>query len=457
MPANSTPPILLAFSRAVQDLLQAELQRPRCRVGQMEERLALGILRILSRRLFREQLLFRDYRHGADEQWATLYEDTAGAPSATGQTRLYRPAQAYLGLVLSRRLHVARKAPEEPTSMHRLLEGLAMHGPAAEGWPQARVARWRDPPTASASAPDFAAVAEILRGQVESLASQCNDPGSRDRRKQYGAFWLTIPDAAAEVAEELSLWDCCRAVPVPIERALDNAVRARLTDVLSALNSRYALLRSCGLDPEHWYDDETLSIYNLRDLKRLREAVTTGAATSPDIPIETLYAQAFAQLKGNGKRLAGFGAFTPGLDEEERAFACSPVGIQMMHGELRSLNGPATSSDEGPVLQDLLDADACWDDGRTAADVDPLDLRAAVDGCRGLRDDPVLHWCAQALLLAQRSVHGPDGILADAAFRQLVSQSGRYRATDDEALLNRIQQRLGKALADCYDARQDED
>lgn len=474
------PDIVLMLARALHALLQEELrqqalQHRRFARGRIEERLALGVILKLSRsRIFRDRLLFRDY----DQEWSALWQTPgdrddaqgecrdaddkpepreASRPGADQAGRVYRPACIYVSLVLCRQLTLANNLKDRPTSMHRLLKLLVAHGPAAQGWPQVRIARMREAPPRNgppAWPSWFAPVARALEAQVRHLDLRYGSI-SANRVAEYGPYWLNIPGAdldPAKVAEDLTLWDCVKALAVPLERDLDEPSFEALADVLASLNRRYAQLRSCGLDPEHWFEDETLSDARLDDLIGLRRAVAAhlaGTGAVREDRVEEAYERAFAELKGPAAKFAGFTSFTPVGKDDEGAFLLSPVGQQMIYGGLRSLDVPVSEADAGPSLVEVIDPDPLFGSARPTPETETIresDLPLALRACPGLRSNPTLAWFAEQTLLARRTIWGPGGVLEDLEFRRLVDASARYPATDDQALVDAIARDLDEAI-----------
>ena len=83
------------------------------------------------------------------------------------------------------------------------------------------------------------------------------------------------------MAEEMSLWDTFAATPTPLDKPFDREIKKQLQSVIDALNKKYALLRSCGLEPEDWLDRESLTIAKLKDLKCLRKTAKGLLASEP--------------------------------------------------------------------------------------------------------------------------------------------------------------------------------
>jgi hypothetical protein len=483
MRKHPIPEIVLQLACATHGLLQQELKRPRFQGGQIQERLSLGMLLILSqRRSFREQLLFRDYDQEAGEQWLEPVGKTRGnsdaQPSAckpidandAPKARLFRPALTYLELVLSRPLALAPKLADKPGSMHRLLQCLARHGPAADGWPAVRIERRLCAPARDHPPASFPAIASALSAGLERRKAGGEGDGADKKRGAFGPFWIIIPGAAAEVADDLTFWDCVKATPIPIEQELDNDSLNRLTDVLSSLNRRYALLRSCGLDPEHWDQDNSLSIDNLKQLKQLRETVQqrlSNPQTPAERPIAAIYAEAFKALKGDAAGFAGFDRFDGEETGNRRAFANSAVGQQMLHGALASLDC-AIGDDHSPLLietvsdDDIGDRDGLWPVEQQATREE--DLARAIAECPGIRKDALLTWFAEQTILARRPIHGEGGFIdrydnriTDQAFQALVDATDDYPGDDVEALLYSIQRKLDAAIRYYYNKCQNRD
>src|SRR5688500_4679601 len=92
------------------------------------DRLHLAILLTLSRRIYVEGLLYRDYRVDRESQW---YNWSLPDGSAA---RIHEQGIVYLHKVLSRRPKLARRLRHEPGNMQLLLVLLCRHGPAEYGW-----------------------------------------------------------------------------------------------------------------------------------------------------------------------------------------------------------------------------------------------------------------------------------------------------------------------------------
>lgn len=445
--------IVFSLAAKLHGLLQTELHQTRYQ----EDRVAMGLLLVLSRYPFRDGLLFRDFSQDPADLWlrptghqreADFDRDSDPGsarksqadtlPVSGGNKGVYKPALTYLTLVLSRRLTLANNLRDQPTNLHVLMASLAAHGPEAQGWPQVQIARAPSSPAAAPQPPFFARVARVLAAQVRRLGGGYG-PISASRRSAYGPYRLTLPGCGAEVAEELNLWDCLAALPVPMERDLDEASLLRLVRVLESLNERYALLRSCGLDPEQWHDDGDLSLGDLQQLRELKRAAESCSSGTP----EAAYAAAFKTLRAANPTIAGFETFA--------AFTAGSLGQQLIHRGPLSLHTPLSGEDEDLVLEDSLAAPD--PESGVSAPEHQLKQAAAVQyvlaHCPAIQRDPVLAWFARATLAEGCTIWGPGGVLADPDFRRLVDASSKYPATDDEALVQALARNLDEAIRYC--------
>jgi hypothetical protein len=197
------------------------------------DRLHLAVLLTLSRRIYVDQLLYRDYRLDRNAQW---YNWTLPDGS---EARVHEQGIVYLHKVLARRPKLARRLRDEPGNMHLLLGLLCRYGPAHFGWRQTTVRR-DTKLVASGEAADFVGhLALELAAQRARLAEDYSEDSKR-RRSEYGPIWLIRGECTAEVPEEMSLFDVVEATPVPLEHAFveDAALQRMLVRVLDALNQR---------------------------------------------------------------------------------------------------------------------------------------------------------------------------------------------------------------------------
>ncbi|MGH6944819.1 MAG: hypothetical protein ACREH6_11440, partial [Geminicoccaceae bacterium] len=147
------------------------------------DRLHLAILLTLSRRIYVESLLYRDYRIDRETQWYTWKLPDGG------DVRIHEQAIVYLHKVLSRRPKLARRLREEPGNMHLLLWRLCRHGPAEQGWGEAEIRRDFEL-VARGDAPDFVDHLALELAAQRARLGEGYGPDSQRRRAEYGPIWL---------------------------------------------------------------------------------------------------------------------------------------------------------------------------------------------------------------------------------------------------------------------------
>jgi hypothetical protein len=398
------------------------------------DRLHLAILLTLSRRIYVEHLLYRDYRVDRESQW---YSWTL--PDGT-EARIHEQGIVYLHKVLARRPKLARRLREEPGNMHFLLCFLCRHGLAACGWRMVAIRRDRQL-SACGEAPDFVGhLALELAAQRARLGDDYSDDSKR-RRSEYGPIWLIRGDCSAELPEEMSLFDVIEAAPVPLDRAFaeDAEMQRILVRVLDALNERYMLLRACGLDPEVWHDRDEPSIGRLREMKQLRKPAEELMRTGIEDDNIGAYRRAFVDLQGREPQFAG----CAGFDE----FATSEAGMAMLRYASLSLDEPIATDDDGEE----------WARHETIADPDAEDVEESVMRRRAagrwvellLADrpdwfDPLMHHFFTQVLGRGRPLHpgpGDHGVLSDPELRALIDSYPELTVLDEGTLAEELCQR----------------
>ena len=392
------------------------------------DRLNLGLLLTLSRRAYVHGLLFRDFAADPDEQWHLIPLGGGGAERISDQAILY------LEKVLARRPRLARRLLEQPGNTHLLFGALCRFGQPADDWRRAEVRRDQgEAERGGTDDPAFRAVAAALARQRAALGLGYAAE-SRRRRMQYGPIWLVCGAGAAELPEEMSLFDAIEATPVPLLAAFveDPDVQRLLARVLDALNERYTLLRSCGLDPALWHDRDEPSIACLRDLKQLRrfgeEALRTGLADSR----AAAYRVAFDDLKGQSPRFGGFAGFD--------AFAASEEGQTMLRQRAPSLDDLLTGGDdddgEGVGLAETIADPASLeaeDEAHRRLDA-PGRIAALIDDNPDLFD-PLMARFFREVIGRGRPLFGDPGLLRDPAFRELVAADPACAPLEDDGAL----------------------
>lgn len=398
------------------------------------DRLHLAILLTLSRRIYVDNLLYRDFRVDRDSQWYHW-----SLPDGS-DARIHEQGIVYLHKVLARRPKLARRLRDEPGNMHFLFCFLCRYGPEQYGWRAVAIRRDKVM-EARGEAPDFVDhLALELAAQRARLAEAYGEE-SRRRRAEYGPIWLIRGDCSAEVPEEMSLFDVVEAAPLPLdpEFAEDHEVQRMVVRVLDALNERYMLLRACGLDPEIWHDRDEPSISRLRDMKQLRKPAEELMRLGIEDDNIDAYRRAFNDLKGREKQFAGCATFDD--------FATSEAGMGILRYASLSLDEPIATDDDGEE----------WARHETLADPDAEDVAETVTRRRAagqwiellIEDrpdwfDPLMTHFFTEVLGRGRSLHaapGESGVLDDPEMRKLIDSYPELKALEEGALADELCQR----------------
>ena len=399
-----------------------------------QDRLYLGLLLTLSRKVYVNKLLFRDFGADSDEQWYSL-------PMPDGsEARVHEQSVTYLQQVLGRKPRLARRLQHEPGNMHLLLGAICRFGPSEKGWMETEVKR--DPnQTQSDIAEDFRV--PLARTLASLCKSQGTDysPESARRREQYGPLWLVRPPCAAEVPEEISLFEIAEAVPVPLSNSFtsDADVQRLLARVMDSLNERYMLLRGCGLNPTYWHDRDEPSIARLRELKRLRQDADELLRLGVESSNVDAYQRSFNELKGGAKSFGGFSSFDD--------FAGDETGMLM-------LRHTSLSIDE--AVGDDADGDS-WLRHEAIADPDAVDIEEELSmrdaGSQWVTDliearpkmfSPVMRYFFEQVLGEGRPMYsggGDDGVLTDPDFRSLLDDDPDFAVLDEDDLADQLSKR----------------
>lgn len=283
-----------------------------CENNYSREQFEMQMLLTLSKPLYVNQLLYRDYR--------VQLQDTV---HHIGTERIHDQAITYFYQVLGRRLQLARNLVEKPGNMHRLFASLCQSSRHSESWNEINIRRSLTIVSNSVEEESVKLMADVMARQI-TLLGESYSPESRRRRMQFGPLWLHIGQDVIEIPEEMSLFDVFDAVPKNLCPKFEetDAIRNIMVRVVKSLNERYMLLRSCGLDIDDWLEESTLSINNLRDIKRLRKSAEnyqrTGQIRSPI----GAYRHAFDVSKQTQKKVAGCLNFNE--------FALTKYGAQLM-------------------------------------------------------------------------------------------------------------------------------
>lgn len=307
--------------------------------GVWSENRFLGDLIIrLSRSPYPQQLLFQNF--SADDKEPVKLN---GHPD----TSTIRPESlTYVTQVMVlKRLQIAPVLMEKPGNMHLLLKQLLDASSESSLWNGATILRRKEYDKTDNKNDQ---VSRKLKEICASLGAEYSENSAR-RREEFGPLWMITENQAEELPEEMTLCQTLSAVQYPLTKNWRNHKEAQklFSRVMVALNERYKLLRSCGLDPEKWIDRGELvtnKLNALAELRRLSRALVGQEVADEKKAYEKdkAYEKAFETLKGKKKNFAGYTSFL--------AFQGSDVGADMMRQPTDSpeLTLDPTSGELGP-------------------------------------------------------------------------------------------------------------
>lgn len=433
------PPIILyQLNKDISRVLEKYLTQRRW----LEQHCVAEIIALLNRRLYREKLLFRDYA-----QYTGDMEDGG----ETGAGNFGNESWFYVGMLLSRRIALANKLQEQPTTLHNLLLLLCRNG-SDDHWRDAELRRRLN---GEAKSEDFfAAVAKQLHELKNNYRAN-----SEGRLQQYGPYWLTAQNSAAQVVEELALADVLRTAPSPLLDGFSVCREWEITfaKVLETLNERYGLLRSLGLRPDLWLEREKpaepgedidsqkvrkllLSTENLKALKSLKKRAETLLRSGEVRSTAAAYRQAFDTCRGTAKTFAGF--------ENFEAFENSEAGQHLLGYTLQDPDDPDYSRD---VLLKTEETPYDWAVMQEQMDALRQRMLELLQASPGLFD-ALLAYFFQEVFGKSRPLFGADGLLQDPEFRRLSAADADYRDLSDvqraQLLEKRMKQIIRKQLED---------
>jgi hypothetical protein len=381
-------------------------------------------------------LLFRDYQ-GADACYEEYHLPGFGC------VRLHPETCRYVEeVLLLRRLQPAKKIGKEPSNLHLLLQSLCRQSRAVgervdddveriiRAWQSTEIQRRLD--GGSHEEDWFRGVAAALREQHQRLG-ECISKTAYNRRVEYGPYWLQASVCAEKVGEELNLREVLEIIPVPLHASFSGTADflRLLRAVVDSLNTRYRLLRGCGLPPEDWLHRDKPSIDHLKDLAKLRKLAVAGADWQEGRR-QAAFERAFDVLLPEcGGTVGGFETFAE--------WFASEVGETMYY---RGLNRKSSLSElldpgEGDDSADLDIADPSTD---IEADIILHDTFAGLLEEAGphLAGNPVLQAFFRWVLVEGREFADRDGLLQQPAFQALWAGDARYAALSTTDLSARL-------------------
>lgn len=371
------------------------------------EKLWLEILLTLNNPHYRQHLLFTDYYH-QNSQYEFSYQGK----------KIHTEANFYLTDVLGRTLTLANGIKQTPTNMHALLTAYCAFT-QEQRWHDSTIAR--DAHTTENIGDFFSALAKKLSRQCQKLGDNYSKI-AKSRRLEFGPYWFKVENYAAQVAEELNLFQVVETIPTPLNTSLE--IPLLLLKVLENLNEKYALLRSCGLPPQQWLCNAKPSIADLEELKQLHKAANRLLKQGE---IKTsAYQAAFETLKGERKEFIGFSDFGE--------FFNSPLSERIF-----------------PKLH-LVTSDSEFDEPEAimeiAAPEQVFDENVFLEIVQNYPDDfdDITSQAFYRLIVEEIGLFGKQGLLKDADFLAKVNQHPDYKNLSSERLAKKLQQKLAVIL-----------
>lgn len=347
---------------------------------------------IVDKNIFRINLLFKNYRKPFEDRGKVLTETFL-----------------YISDVLGRRLSLANNLKEKPTNMHKLLIAYCQYSDDPL-WHNSRIERGFNRQQHNNVV--FNDLEIELKRQLKRLGSNYSNISHR-RRLEFGAYWFINGETYLEVAEELTLFDILRLAPkLKVTEKSMAELLPPLIRVIESLNTKYGLLRSCGLPPEHWLESK-ITITQLKELKKLRlearKLITQGKST------QCSYEKMFNQLIKNVKTYGGFRNFFD--------FMGSLLGQTMIDIKEEALIDNQLETPENKSINNLL----------TQLPTDyPNDF------------NPVLNYVFLSLIVKEKTLHSvdEDGLINDPHFINLVNQHPDYAILSKPKLIRTLQHQL---------------
>lgn len=397
---------------------------------------------------FVNKLLFRDYSVSTESVWHRF--DLPETDESCARTvKIHDEAITYLFGVLERRLTLAQNLKDQPTNMHLLFECFSRFSQSHPIWNSVQIIRTiADTPPQQDTA-YFRGCAQRLAEKRQILGTNFSEISQR-RRKQYGPIWLVVGDCAAEIPEELSLFDVIDALPLSLKpEFLDEAkLQKCFIRVLDSLNERYKLLRSCGLKPQIWLGRNSPSIAVLRELKQLRTEAEKYLKTGKVTNMSLAYRQIFDNklTLENHKKYAGSTTF----DE----FTRTEHGMAVLHYSTISLDQSTLngSGNEELSLYDAI-ADSDFDEDAIGTTLSKFNddfewLQYLIDSRPELFDEVMIVFFHQAIGTCQ-ALDGDANdcpLLKDREFRALLKANSLYRNLTDDELVERLVQQAERII-----------
>ncbi len=380
--------ITYTLAQNLNESFQKHLARPSVN----HESLWSEAILIVDKNIFRINLLFKNYRTPFENRGKVLTETFL-----------------YVSDILGRRLSLANNLKEKPTNMHKLLITYCQYSDDPL-WHNTRIERGFNQQHNSNVI--FNALEKELQYQLKRLGTNYSDISHR-RRLEFGAYWFINGETYLEVAEELTLFDILRLAPkLKVTEKSMAGLLPPLNRVIESLNTKYGLLRSCGLAPEYWLESK-LTITELKELKKLR--IEARKLIKQGRPTHFSYQKIFTEFIKNAKTYGGFKDFFD--------FVSSLLGQTMIDIKEETLIDIQLEAPETKAVDNLL---------TQLPSEYPHDF------------NPVLTYVFISLIVKGLTLHSDDenGLINDPHFMDLVNQHPDYATLSKPKLIRILQDQL---------------
>ena len=209
-----------------------------------------------------------------------------------------------------------------------------------------------------------------------------------------------------------------------------------LERILLSLNEKYALLRGCGLTPNQWHED--LSVSKLRALRQLKKMADSYQASWQKKDNYAAFQQAFSTMQNEKAKIAGF--------EDFIAFSHSAVGRALLKMEMVSFDD---------VTEDNYSLSESYSKNENnSTEMETALKKLLVDHADRFTD--VTAYFFEQVLILQRPLHSENGVFDDAEFCKALKADDAYFNLEGENLANKLirtTERIIKKHINIKDAR----
>jgi hypothetical protein len=406
------PRIITNFSIELSRILSDYLSNPEIEDKRipLKDRLAIKLMLTLNKQVYRDKLLFRDFSKNPSD----LFEKYVTSNGSI--KKLHIESIYYTQDVLAKRLTIVSKHKSLPSNLHLLLLMLFRYS-EDDKWLKTRIKRKKTHTCINDLY--FKRTANILKRQCNQL--KCVGSVSKTYREKYGIFHFISGNNSTELVEEISLFDVVEVIPTPLKKSLTKFPRwyaPLLERIVLSLNEKYALLRSCGLPPDLWHDE--LSVSKLRALKQLKKMADSYKKSAQKNDVYSVYQQAFLTLLNEKTKVAGF--------EDFISFSHSSVGRALLKMETVSIDGENENSYS--LTDTYSEADNNSNEMEAALKTLLVDNRSSFSA--------VSAYFFEQVLILQRPLYSESGVFNDTEFCNALKSDSAYSNLEGEKLADKL-------------------